>query len=64
VRLWVGKRVGTPLGPGRIVEFRNAQDEVRGYGRPIRGVAYAVVDLDKGGRRVYPARELDQDPSP
>ena len=62
MRLWVGKRVATPLGPARIVEFRNAQDQVRGHGKPIRGVAYAVVELAEGGRRIYPARELNDLP--
>jgi hypothetical protein len=59
MRLREGQRVKTPLGAGRIFQLRNAKDEVKGHGKPIRGLAYAVVDLDKGGRRVYPARELE-----
>lgn len=58
MRLTEGQRVKTPLGPGRIVSFQTAKDSVPPHGRVTRGVAFAVVDLDRGGRRVYQARVL------
>jgi hypothetical protein len=58
MRLYVGKRVRTKSGPGRVVEIRNAVDTVPGHGKAIRGLAYAVVELDRGGRRACPALEL------
>jgi hypothetical protein len=58
MRLTEGQRIATPLGAGRIVRLHNAKDEVMGHGKAVRGLAYAVVELDRGGRRVYPAREL------
>lgn len=59
MRLSEGQRVQTKLGPGRIVALRKAEDSVPPHGKPTRGVAYAVVELDRGGRRSYKARELE-----
>jgi len=58
MRLTEGQRIATPLGAGRIVSFRRAKDDLPPHGKPTRGVAYAVVELDRGGRRVYPANLL------
>jgi hypothetical protein len=58
MRLWVGKAVSTPLGPGKIAELRPGEDQVPPHGKPIRGVAYALVVLNRGGRRLYAAPDL------
>ena len=59
MRLWLGKRVQTKQGhAGRVVAIHNAADSVPPHGKPTRGVAYATVELDKGGRRSCPALEL------
>lgn len=58
MRLREGQRVSTDLGPGKIVSFRKPQDLVPPHGKPTRGLAYAVVELERGGRRLYPAGEL------
>lgn len=60
MRLTEGQRVRTPRGPGEILSLHNGSESVRGHGRPVRTVAYAVVRLDRNGdRRIYPCRELD-----
>jgi hypothetical protein len=60
MRLTEGQRIKTPLGPGRIISFEKARDSVPPHGKPVRGVAYALVELDrpKGQRRYYQAGEL------
>lgn len=58
-RLVPGTRVQTSRGPGQIVTFQNARDWVPPHGKPVRGIAWAVVALDRGGRRIFAARELD-----
>ena len=58
MRLYVGLRVPTPLGPGRIVAIRNAKDDLPPHGTPTRGVAWLTVELDRGGRRAYKAPEI------
>lgn len=55
--LFLGRRVQTDLGPGEVVDIRNAHDVVR-HGKPLRGTAYATILLDRGGRRICPRREL------
>jgi hypothetical protein len=60
MRLYVGLRVPTPLGWGRIVAIHNAEDTVAGHGKPIRGLAGVAVELDRGGRRLYKAPEILQ----
>lgn len=62
MRLYVGKRVRTRQGhPGRVVEIRNAVDSVPPHGKPTRGRAYVVVELDRGGRRSCPALDLREE---
>lgn len=58
-RLTPGTRVRTPRGPGRITAFRRVRDHVPPHGAVTRGVAYAYVLLDRGGIRLFQARELD-----
>lgn len=57
MRLWKGKRVQTPLGPATVInpDWAPRRDE---HGHKAE-VAVAV-ELDKGGHRLYPARELDE----
>jgi len=58
VRLWKGKRVLTPLGPATVVNpvWGGPQRDQHGH----RAEVAVAVQLDRGGHRLYPVRDLDE----
>lgn len=59
-RLFTGARVSTKLGPGQVAYLQNARDRVTSGGKRLRGVAWVTVELDRGGRRIFAAHEVER----